>query len=313
MSKSLISVVIPAYRDEKNLPLMYAELKQLMFQNEEFDYEVIFINDWSPDDTWQVIQKISESDERVRWIHLSRNFWHQWALTAWLQYAKWDAIVTMDSDLQDPVEVAIEMIEKWKEWYEVVYARRSDRNDWFLKNKSAILYYKLLSLVSDTKIPRNVWDFRVMDKKVLAAFLTLKEKDRYIRGMFAWLGFKTWYVDFNRPERAQGESWYTLKKLLTLGMDGMLSFSMFPLRIGFIIWVFMMIMMFLFLTYMVIWTIGAWTIYYYELYKWVSVIGFWVLWLQFVFMWILWEYVGRIYNEARERPVYVISDSINIK
>jgi dolichol-phosphate mannosyltransferase len=219
----------------------------------------------------------------------------------------------MDSDMQDPVVIAAEMITQWEDWYEVVYARRKNRNDNFIKKQTALIYYKLLSKISDTKIPRNVWDFRLIDKKVLTAFLSLKEKDRYIRGMFAWLGFKTTFVDFDRPERIHGETWYTWKKMIQLAMDGILNFSMFPLRIGFLIGVFMIFLSFIFLCYMMVGTILAWDIVYYQLYKWISVVGFWVMWLQFIFIWILWEYVGRVYNETRERPLYIVSEELNIK
>lgn len=311
--KSLISIVVPCYNDEKNLTPLYKQLDKILLSDDTYSFQLVLVNDWSHDKTWEWIKKLSESDKRIIWLNLSRNFGHQWALTAWLEKATWEAIISMDSDLQDPVEVARDMIIEWEKWFEVVYARRTDRNDSFLKNQTAILYYKILSLISDTRIPRNVGDFRLIDKKVLKAFLRLKEKDRYIRGMFAWLGFKTWYVDFVRPERTQWQSWYTLRKLFQLAMDGVLSFSMFPLRIWFIIWIIMIILSLIFSTFMATQVIISWDIYLYQLYKWISVIGFWVMGLQFIFIWILWEYIWRIYNETRERPVYIISDTVNIK
>jgi len=312
-NKQLISLVIPAYKEEKNIPLIYKEIQDTLVGIKKYDFEIIFVNDGSSDSTWFEIEKLCISDKKVKGVNLSRNFGHQAALTAWLESANWDAIISMDCDMQDPVWVAAEMILEWENWFEVVYARRKNRNDNFLKKQTALIYYRLLSKISDTQIPRNVWDFRLIDKKVLKAFLSLKEKDRYIRGMFAWLGFKTTFVDFDRPERIHGETGYTWRKMIQLAMDGILNFSMFPLRIWFIIWVFMIFLSFIFICYMILGTIMQWSIIYYELYKWISVLWFWVLGLQFIFIWILWEYVGRVYNETRERPLYIISETRNIK
>ncbi len=313
MNKKLkISIVVPAYREEKNIPLIYSEIQKILISIKKYDFEIIFINDGSPDATWLEIEKLCTQDKTIKGVDLSRNFGHQASLTAGYEIARWDAIISMDADMQDPVSVAAEMITQWENWFEVVYARRKNRNDNFIKKHTALLYYKLLSKISDTKIPRNVWDFRLIDRKVLVAFLKLKEKDRYIRGMFAWLGFKTTFVDFDRPERVHGETGYTWKKMIQLAMDGILNFSMFPLRIGFLIGVFMIFLSFIFLCYMFIATIIEWDIFYYQLYKWISVMWFWVMGLQFIFIWILWEYVGRVYNETRERPLYIISEEINI-
>lgn len=311
MSK-LLSIVIPAYREEKNISYIYSELVPILSTLEWYDYEIIFVNDGSPDKTWQEIEKLCESDTRVKWINLSRNFGHQAALTAWLDIARWDAVVSMDADMQDPPEVVTQMIKKWQEWYEIVYARRKNRNDAFLKKYTAILYYKILSKISDTEIPRNVWDFRLIDKKVLTVFKGLKEKDRYIRGMFSWLGFKTGFVDFNRPERIHGETGYTWKKMMKLASDGILNFSTFPLKIGAFIGMFMILLSVVFFLYMIVWTIIVWDLTYYQLYKWISVAGFGFMGLQFIFMWILGEYIWRIYNETRERPIYIIREKLNI-
>lgn len=312
MGKKLISIVLPAYREEKNISLVYEEiLKNFEKISEKYDFEIIFVNDGSPDNTWEEILKLCERDERVKGVNLSRNFGHQAALTAGLQETIWDIIISMDCDLQDPVSVAVEMVKKWEEWFEVVYARRKNRNDKFLKKQTAIFYYKFLSKISSTKIPRNVWDFRLVERKVLDAFLKLPEKDRYIRGIFAWLGFKTTFVDFDRPERIHWETWYTWKKMLRLAMDGILNFSMFPLRIGFLIGIFMIILSTIFFSYIFFDSVFNWVEY--PLYKWLSVFVFGFMGLQFIFMWIMWEYIWRIYNESKWRPIYIISEKINFK
>ncbi|MDD5213891.1 MAG: glycosyltransferase family 2 protein [Candidatus Gracilibacteria bacterium] len=310
MSKKLISIVIPAYREEKNISLIYKEIKKIFSKiSEKYNYEIIYINDGSLDNTWDEIVKICIDDKNVKGINLSRNFGHQGAISSGLNNAKGDLVVSMDCDMQDPPSLIIEMIKKWEEGYEVVYARRINRNDNFVKKYTAILYYKFHSKISDTDIPRNVGDFRLIDKKVLKEFIKLSEKDRYIRGMFARMGFKTAFVNFNRPERIYGETGYTWKKMIKLAMDGILNFSTFPLKIGAIIGFFIMFISFLFFCYIFI--DAVFNKVPYPLYKWLSVIGFGFMGLQFVFMWIMGEYIGRIYNETRDRPIYIESEKIN--
>ncbi|MGE4443970.1 MAG: glycosyltransferase family 2 protein [Candidatus Altimarinota bacterium] len=310
MSKKLISIVLPSYREEKNVSLIYNELQKVFYKNsEKYNYEIIYVNDGSPDNTWEEIVKICEKDKKVKGVNLSRNFGHQGAISSGLHNASGDLIVSMDCDMQDPPSLVLEMIKKWEEGYEVVYARRTNRNDNFIKKYTAILYYKFHAQISDTDIPRNVGDFRLIDKKVLKEFKKLSEKDRYIRGMFAWMGFKTAFVDFNRPERIHGETGYTWKKMIKLAMDGILNFSTFPLKIGAIIGFFMMFVAFLFFSYIFIDAV----FYHveYPLYKWLSVLGFGFMGLQFVFLWIMGEYIGRIYNETRDRPIYIESEKVN--
>ncbi len=312
MDKKLISFVIPAYSEEKNIALLYKELI-LNFEkiSDTYKYEIIFVNDGSPDNSWEEINKLCKKNKNVVWINLSRNFWHQWALTAWYTKAKWESIISMDCDWQDPVFVAFQMIKKWEKWYEVIYARRKKRNDNFLKKYTAIAYYKLLSFISETEIPRNVWDFRLIDKKVLKEFLKLDEKDRYIRWMFAWIWFKTAFIDFERPERVHWETAYTWRKMIRLAMDGILNFSMFPLRIGFIFGIIMILFSLWFHFYMIYDSVI--NDVFYPLYKWLIVTIFWIMGLQFMFMWIMWEYIWRIYNETRWRPNFIISDIKNEK
>lgn len=308
--KKKISIIIPAYREWKNISLIYNALKKILSNIiKKYDYEIIFINDGSIDDTWQKIKEIWEKDKNILGINLSRNFWHQQALTAWYMEASWDLIISMDCDMQDPPILILEMIKKWELWFEVVYARRKDRNDKFFKKYTAILYYKILTKVSDTKIPRNVGDFRLIDRKVLESFKRLKEKDRYIRWIFAWMWFKTTFIDFNRPERILWETSYTWKKMIKLAMDWILNFSTFPLKLWAIIWFFLIILSTIFFLYV------SYDFFInsvdYPLYKWINILLLWFMWLQFIFMWILWEYIARIFNETRDRPLYIISEKIN--
>ena len=266
-----ISLVIPAFREEKNISLIHSALKKILSSvSDKYNYEIIFVNDWSNDSTWKEILKIAKKDLRVKWINLSRNFWHQQALTAWYMKANWDLIISMDADMQDPPILILSMIKKWEKWFEVVYARRKKRNDKFFKKYTAILYYKILSKVSDTRIPRDVWDFRLIDKKVLKTFNKLKEKDRYIRWIFAWIWFKTTFVDFDRPERIHWETWYTWKKMIKLAMDWILNFSTFPLKLWAIIWFFLIILSNIFFLYIAYDFFINWADY--PLYKWINIV-----------------------------------------
>ncbi len=310
--KQKISIIIPAYKEEKNISLVYLASKKILSSiSDKYNYEIIFINDGSNDSTWKEILKIAEKDNNTKWLNLSRNFWHQQALTAWYMKASWDIIISMDADMQDPPILILKMIKKWEEWYEIVYARKKNRHDKFLKKYTAILYYKILSKVSDTQIPRDVWDFRLINKKVLNSFKQLKEKDRYIRWMFAWMWFKTTFVDFDRPERIYWETWYTWRKMIKLAMDWILNFSTFPLKIWAIIWVFIIILSMFFFLYITYDFFINWIDY--PLYKWINIVLLWFMWLQFIFMWILWEYIWRIYNETRKRPLYIVSEKVGFE
>ena len=315
-----ISIVIPAYREEKNVPLITAELKRILKTiSDKYNYEIIFINDWSPDHTWQVIQQELEKDKNIKWITLSRNFWHQAALTSGLSKATWDIIVSMDCDMQDPPALILDMIEKYEQGADVVYARRLGRNDNFLKKQTALLYYKLLAKMADTNIPRNVWDFRLVTKQVLDEFLKLQERDRYIRWMFAWLGYKVDYVDFVRPERIHWTTGYTWKKMIKLGLDWVLNFSMAPLKLWLYLWSIMIILSIIFFIYfivdIIIQRVSSFDqlIALYPLYKWLIVFMFGFMGLQFIFLWIIGEYIGRIYNETRARPNFVIKETQNFE
>lgn len=302
------SFVIPAYNEEKNIPIIYEKLNKLM-SGISSNYEIIFIDDSSKDSSLKVLEKISKHDKKVKVLSFSRNFGHQAALTAGMDYAQGNAIITLDCDLQDPPEVIAEMIEKWKQGYEVVYARRKNRKDNFFKKYTAIMYYKVLDKFSDVKIPRNVGDFRLVDRNVLNALKGMKERARYLRGLVAWLGFKYTFVDYDRPERINGKTNYTLTKMIRLAMDGILNFSLLPLKMGLVLGMLSMLAGSLFILYM----IGDILLYdtEYQLYKWISVITLIFLGFQFILMWILGEYVGRVYDEAKARPLYVIRHKEN--
>ncbi len=309
MKDKRYSFVIPAYNEEKNIPLIYDKIKAIMSDKSD-NFELVFINDGSKDGTLFVLAELANADKKVKYINFSRNFGHQAALTAGLQYATGDAIITLDCDLQDPPEVVSEMIAKWNDGYDIVYARRRNRSDKFFKKQTAIMYYKLLDKFSDVKIPRNVGDFRLIDKKVSNVINSMPERARYLRGMVAWVGFKHTFVDFDRPERIHGETNYTLSKMLKLAMDGLFNFSNLPLRLGLILGVLSILTGLTFLGYMIGDVIVNKVVY--QLYKVLTVVLFIFTGFSFVIMWILGEYIGRIYDEIKKRPLFIISGTANI-
>ncbi|MCF6243033.1 MAG: glycosyltransferase family 2 protein [Bacteroidales bacterium] len=203
---------------------MYARIKTLMHEIKD-EFELIFINDGSSDNTFEKLNDLAKHDKKVKIIHLTRNFGHQAALTAGLKLAKGDAVISMDCDLQDPPELISKMYQKWKEGFDIVYARRLNyRKDNFFKKLGSKIYYRILNNFSFVDMPRNVGDFRLIDKAVLQEINNMPEHSRYLRGMVAWTGFSHTYVDYHRPDRAEGESAYSLSKLARLGMDGMFNF-----------------------------------------------------------------------------------------
>ncbi len=310
-SKIKYSFVVPAYNEEENIEALYMKVKGILLKRPEI-WELIFINDGSSDHTYNEIIKLTQEDKRVKCVDLSRNFGHQAALSAGMKYAKGEVIITMDCDLQDPPEVIDQMIEKHQEGYHVVYARRINyRKDNIIKKFGSKLYYKFAGKFSGIKIPKNVGDFRLIDRAVLNEINKMPEHSRYLRGMVAWTGFKHAFVDYFRPDREKGESGYTLGKLAKLGMDGVFNFSMFPLRLGFILGFISIICGFGLLLYQVI-DVAVNGVYY-HLYKWLVVVLFIFMGFMFMLIWIIGEYIGKIYDDVRNRPLYVVKETTNFE
>ena len=224
------SLVIPVHNEEASLPMLYPRLRQLM---EQLDgpSEVLFVDDGSRDASIEALQRIQAGDRRCKVIELSRNFGHQKAVSAGLDLATGDAVVVMDADGQDPPEVVLEMAARWREGFEIVYGVRQDRSsDTWFKRTSARAFYRLINRCASVDLPAEVGDFRLIDRKAVDAFKSMREKNRYVRGMFSWVGFRQTGVSYTRPERSVGETSYTLSKMLRLAEDGVLGFSQAPLR-----------------------------------------------------------------------------------
>ncbi len=226
------SLVVPVYNEEAVIPILLRRLDALL-ESLDAPGEVIFVDDGSRDTSAIVLEGKARADPRYRLLKLSRNFGHQIAITTGMDHAAGRAVIVMDADLQDPPEVVLEMIAKWRQGYEVVYAQRTSRaGESRFKRLTADLFYRLIGLVGETAVPRNVGDFRLVDRKALDCFLAMPERDRFVRGMFAWIGFRQTVVTFDRPGRAAGETKYPLRKMIHLAASGLVSFSDAPLRLA---------------------------------------------------------------------------------
>ena len=307
--KMLITIIVPVFNEEANIELLYQEIQRIIQPLTQYDFEFIFVNDGSRDRSWDILIKLSAQDARIKAISFTRNFGHQMALTAGYDHARGDAIITMDCDMQDTPQLIIPMLQEWSRGTAIVYARRIDRKDTVIKRLTANLYYRLLDTIADVKIPRNVGDFRLIDRQVLATLKNCHERSRYLRGMVAWTGFPHAFVDFKRPDRHAGQTGYTWKKMYTLAFDGITSFSLFPLKLAAYSGFFVIISgagMFAYISYDAIINQTS-----YPLFKWLVTILYIFMGVQFILMWLLGEYIGRIYDQEKGRPLYIVGKTKN--
>ncbi|WP_263703254.1 glycosyltransferase family 2 protein [Bacillus thuringiensis] len=308
--QKLISVVVPMYFEEEVAQECYNRLKSVMLQN-NINYEFVFVNDGSTDRTMEILSEIAANDYRTKIVNFARNFGHQVAVTAGIAAAKGDAIVIIDADLQDPPEVIPELIAKWEEGYEVVYAKRKQRKGetWF-KLLTAKYFYKFLNYMSDIDIPKDTGDFRIIDRKIADVFNQMTERNRFIRGMMSWVGFRQTYVEYERDERFAGETKYPLKKMIKFASDGIIAFSTKPLRIVMTLGLLSVLISIIVLLYTITVKIignGTQT-------GWASIMVAITFFsgIQLLGLGIVGQYIARIYDESKNRPIYIVKETINI-
>src|SRR6201986_86340 len=306
------SFVVPIFNEEAGIPMLLRRLDVLL-GGLDCEAEVIFVDDGSKDTSAIVIEAKARADKRYRLIRLSRNFGHQIAITVGLDHAVGRAVVVMDADLQDPPELALEMIAKWKEGYDVVSAERGSREgESRFKRATADLFYRLMARLGDVSTPRNAGDFRLVDRRALDSFLAMPERDRFVRGMFAWIGFRQGTVTFDRPPRAAGESKYPLRKMISLAATGIISFSDAPLRLA--LWAGAAVSALAFIYGLSV--IGRWAFSDPSLERgWSSTIviiaalgGANMLMTGGIGL-----YVGRFYAEAKGRPLYIVERAVGFE
>lgn len=305
------SIVVPVFNEEAVLPVLLRRLDKLM-DGLDGPAETVFVDDASTDCSSIILQQKAKTDRRYRYIGLSRNFGHQVAITAGMDAAAGQAVIVMDADLQDPPEVVADMIALWRDGYEIVYGRRLSRDgESKFKRWTASLFYRVLARLSSIDIPRDVGDFRLIDRKVVEAFRAMPERDRFVRGMFAWLGFRQTEVTFHRLPRFAGETKYPFWRMLKLAVNGALSFSEAPLRLAIWCGLAVSVLAMLYGLYVA----GLWLANSDLVRGWSStivVISF-LCGLNMLMTGIMGLYIGRIHAEVKRRPLYVVSQKVGFE
>ena len=307
-----VSVVIPMYYEEEVAQICYDRVSEVLEKlKKEYDYEIIFVNDGSKDKTLSILKEIASKDNKVKIISFSRNFGHQAAVTAGIKEVSGDAIVIMDADLQDPPELIPDMLKLWEDGYEVIYGKRNTRKgESTFKLLTAKMFYSFLNAMSEVDIPKNTGDFRLVDKSVIDVINNLPEHNKFLRGLFSWVGFEQKEFLYDRPKRELGETKYPFKKMLKLAKDGIISFSTKPLKIVgglgiFSILLSMIILVYSILSYALDWNnlADGWTS--------IMVCITFFAGVQLFSLWIMSEYISRIYDESKGRPEYIVQEKIN--
>ena len=304
----ILSVVAPCFNEEGVLHELYRRISQVLDGSGE-TWELVLVNDGSRDRTPEIMRELHAQDVRVKVVDFARNFGHQIAVTAGMDYAQGDAVVLIDADLQDPPELILEMLAKWRAGYEVVYAIRAERKGetWF-KEFTAKMFYRIIYKITDIDIPMDTGDFRLMDRKVVNALKTMHEKHRFMRGMSVWVGFRQTGVKYVRAERYAGETKYPLKKMLKFAMDGITSFSYFPLQLATYIGFVAALLAVLGIVITIILRLSGSHAFLGQATTLVSVL--FLGGVQLICLGILGEYLGRIYDEVKGRPLYIVREAL---
>lgn len=307
-----VSLLIPAYNEEDSLGLLYNELNKVIDTIPGYEFEILFVNDGSNDNSLDILRNLQKRDSRINYISFSRNFGKETAMAAGFDYVSGDAVVIMDADLQDPPQLIKEMIMYWEEGYDDVYAKRRSREGetWFKKFTSSA-FYRLLQRMTKIPIQEDTGDFRLLDRRAIESLKKLREKQRYTKGMFSWIGFNKKEILFDRKPRAAGETKWNYLKLFNLALEGVTSFTTFPLRIstilGILVSIFSIVYMFVILIKSMIWKDPV------KGYPSMMVTILFLGGVQLISLGIIGEYVGRIFNETKYRPLYIIDEYNNEK
>lgn len=306
--KPIVTLLIPCHNEEQSLPILYREVTAVLSSLSDYRFELFFVDDGSMDGTLEILKSLKATDSRVSYVSLSRNFGKENAMLAGMDRIESDCVILMDADLQDPPSLIPEMLRYWQQGYQDVYARRISRGrESWLRRRLSLLFYKILASSTKFEMLQNVGDFRLLDRRCVDAVISMRETERYTKGLFCWIGYKKKELLFNRGNRIAGSSKWSLWSLLNLATEGITSFTTAPLRIASICGFFIAMMSFVFLLYYLIKTLvygdpvqGFPTL--------VTIILF-IGGIQLLCLGILGEYIGRIYNETKQRPPYLINES----
>ena len=304
-TKKMITILVPAYNEEDVLNMLYERLKEIMNNNDKYDFEILFVNDGSKDSTLKIMQDLRLKDKRVCYLNLSRNYGKETAMIAGLDYCKGDAVVIIDADLQDPPELIPEMIKHWEEGYDDVYAKRKSRKgETWLKKFTSTMYYKVLQSFTKIEIQKDTGDFRLLDRRCVEALKAIRESQRYTKGLFSWIGYNKKEILYDRDPRAAGKTKWNYKKLIDLSIDGITSFTTAPLRWSTLLGIIVSIAGFVYMLAIIIKTM----IYGVDVpgYASTMVVILFLGGFQLIFLGVIGEYLGRAFYETKGRPLYFI-------
>ena len=302
-----ISIIIPAYNEEDSLPYLYERLTKLIDDIKNYEFEILFVNDGSKDKTLEIIKEYRKKDNRFAYVNLSRNFGKEIAMIAGLDYAKGDAVVFMDADLQDPPELLPELIKYWEEGYDDVYARRKTRDgETFLKKFTSKMYYRVLQKLTNIQIQKDTGNFKLLDRRCVNALKKLRESQRCSKSMFSWIGYKKKEVLFDREPRVAGKTKWNYKKLIDLAIDGITSFTTSPLRLSTYLTIPTFITLVVYFIYVIVksCTINEPI----QAFQAIILINLFFFGIIILLIGIIGEYLGRIFNETKNRPLYFIDE-----
>ena len=307
-----ISIIIPAYNEEESLPYLYEILEKLMGEMQNYEFEVLFVNDGSRDKTMQIIKEFRQKDERISYVDFSRNFGKEIAMIAGLDYAKGDCVIFMDADLQDPPELIPELVKYWEEGYDDVYAQRSSRKgETWLKKFTSKMYYKVLQSLTRVPIQKDTGDFRLLDRRCVNALRKLRESQRCSKSMFSWIGYNKKEVLYERDPRIAGKTKWNYRKLIDLAIDGITSFTTSPLRISTYLSIPTFLALFVYFIYVIIKCITQNVAI--QAFQAIILLILFFSGIQILLFGIIGEYLGRIFNETKNRPLYFVNEYNGVK
>ena len=302
-----ITILVPAYNEEESLPLLYERVAKIMDEMQNYEFELLFVNDGSKDNTLKIIKELREKDKRISYVDFSRNFGKEIAMLAGFDYMQGDSVIILDADLQDPPELIPEMVKYWEEGYDDVYAKRKTRKgETFLKKFTSKMYYKVLQSVTKVPIQKDTGDFRLLDKRCVNALKKMRETDRNSKSMFSWIGYNKKEILYDRDPRIAGKSKWNYIKLIDLAIDGITSFTTSPLRLATYVSIPVFIMLFIYAIYVIIKCIKLHIMV--QAFQAIILLILFFSGIQIILIGILGEYLGRIFKESKGRPSYLVNE-----
>jgi len=310
--KKLLSIIIPAFNEEKNIEYIYSKINKLFNDKiKKYNYEIIFINDGSIDNTWKIIKNICKNDISVKWINLSKNFWKEIALTVWVEKSKWHMIVTLDADWQMDIDILPEFIKQWEDWCDIVYWIRIKITRTIFRKLTSFIFNTMMSIISDLKFDDTITDFILIDRKVISHLLKYEDKNRIFRWIVLSLWFKKWKVYYKALDRLNWKSSLSYTKLYKLAIDSITSFSIFPLKSIWYLWIFITILSIWLLCFMFISKFLLWNPLYITNIAFFVIFNLLLSWITLIWLWIIAIYIASIKTEVTKRPLYITKDEIN--